>query len=92
MRPPKTSIWHQRRSAGKLSELASSFVGSQLQVDQQVVYGNRAREISRFAEQNGVDLIVLASHAVEPTEAGRGWGTLSYKISLLSPCSVLLVK
>ena len=49
-------------------------------------------KISRFADAQGVDLIALASHAVDPTKAGRGWGTLSYKIGMLAECPVLLVK
>lgn len=57
-----------------------------------VVYGRRAEEIANFATANGVDLIVLASHRVNPSMVNRDWGTLSYKVGILAQCPVLLVK
>lgn len=57
-----------------------------------VVFGHRVREIVRFAEEQGVDLIVMRSHRIDPDDAARGWGTISYKVGILSPCPVMLVK
>jgi universal stress protein A len=57
-----------------------------------VVYGRRAEEIVNFAAANDVDLIVLASHRVNPTLVNRDWGTISYKVGILAQCPVLLVK
>jgi nucleotide-binding universal stress UspA family protein len=57
-----------------------------------VVYGRRAEEIVGFAEANDVDLIVLASHRVNPSMVNRDWGTISYKVGILAQCPVLLVK
>ena len=34
---------------------------------------NRPRRLSPFAEDNQVDLIMLASHTVDPSQPGRGW-------------------
>jgi hypothetical protein len=53
------------------------------------VYGKRGEEIIRAAVQEEVDLIILSSHKVD---AAQSWGTLSYKIAVLSPYPVLLVK
>ena len=61
-------------------------------IRQQVVYGNRAREILRFAVDEGVDLIALASHRLDPASAEGGLGTISHRVALLSTCPVLLVK
>jgi universal stress protein A len=61
-------------------------------VAQELVYGDRAEEIVRFASANQIDLIVLASHRVQPPAVGRDWGTISYKVGLLAQCPVLLVK
>jgi universal stress protein A len=61
-------------------------------VVQELVYGDRAEEIVRFASANQVDLIVLASHRVKPTAVGRDWGAISYRVGLLAQCPVLLVK
>jgi universal stress protein A len=57
-----------------------------------IVFGNRVEEILRFAEEEDVDLIVMTSHAIDPEEPGRSWGTVSYKIALLARCPVMLVK
>ena len=57
-----------------------------------VVYGRRAEDIVKFAVANGVDLIVLASHRVNPSRVNRDWGTISYKVGILAQCPVLLVK
>ena len=57
-----------------------------------VVYGRTHEEIVRFAAANDVDLIVLASHRVNPSMASRDWGTVSYKVGILAQCPVLLVK
>jgi nucleotide-binding universal stress UspA family protein len=80
------------RASSHLTSLASRFEGSGLEVAQTVVYGRPAEEIVRFAVDNQVDLIVLASHKVDLSRPGSGWGTLSYKVGVLAPCPVLLVK
>ena len=42
--------------------------------------------------EHNVDLIILNSHPSDPHAPGKSWSTVSYQVSLLSPCSVLLVK
>ena len=59
---------------------------------EEIIFGNRAEEIVRYATETGVDLIVLSSHRIDLKNPGAGWGTLSYKIGILSQCPVLLVK
>jgi nucleotide-binding universal stress UspA family protein len=54
--------------------------------------GKPAEEIVRFAAKKEVDWIVLASHRIDLSRPGYGWSTLSYKIGVLAPCPVLLVK
>jgi universal stress protein A len=63
-----------------------------LPVEPAVVYGRRAEGIVSFAAAHDVDLIVLASHRVDPSMANRDWGTISYKVGILAQCPVLLVK
>jgi len=62
------------------------------EVVQEIVYGDRAEEIVRFAATHHIDLIVLASHKITPAAIGRDWGTISYKVGILAQCPVLLVK
>ena len=59
---------------------------------EEIIFGNRAEEIVRYAMEMGVDLIVLSSHRIDLKNPGAGWGTLSYKIGILSQCPVLLAK
>jgi len=54
--------------------------------------GRRGAEILQVSEQQGSDLIVLASHRVDPGRPGGGLGTLSHQIALLAACDVLLVR
>jgi nucleotide-binding universal stress UspA family protein len=57
-----------------------------------VRYGNRARESVGYAAEAGADLIILTAPRLDPANPGEGWGSMSYKIGLLSQCPVLLVK
>jgi nucleotide-binding universal stress UspA family protein len=59
---------------------------------EEVIFGDRAHEIVRYAMAGGVDLIVLSSHRIDLQNPGAGWGTMSYKVGILSQCPVLLVK
>jgi hypothetical protein len=36
--------------------------------------------------------VVLTSHRIEPDRPATSWSTTSYKVSLLAPCPVMLVK
>jgi nucleotide-binding universal stress UspA family protein len=58
----------------------------------EVLFGNRAAEVVRFAAATEADLIVLTSPRFDPNNPGAAWGSLSYKISFLCQCPVLLVK
>ncbi len=58
----------------------------------EILYGHRGAEVVRFAAATGIDLIVLTSPRLDPSNLAAGWGSLSYKISIVCPCPVLLVK
>jgi universal stress protein A len=49
---------------------------------EEVVFGNRAPEIVCYAVEEGIEL----------ESPSAGWGTVSYKVSILAQCPVLLVK
>lgn len=76
----------------QLDDLAEPLRGVGLNVDQEVVYGRRAEEVLRYAEEHSIDLIVLNSHRVDPQNPGAGWTTMSYQVAILAQCPVLLVK
>jgi nucleotide-binding universal stress UspA family protein len=81
------------RSARKhLERLGAALTEQQISWQVKVIFGTRALEIARYAGENGSDLMVLSSPAPDPANPAAGWGSLSFKMSLLSPCPVLLVK
>jgi len=82
----------EKRSFKGLNDIIHRLDISQAEVEPQVVYGNRTQEIVRYAEENSVDLIIMKSHKVDLEEPIQGWGTISYKVSILARCPVLLVK
>jgi universal stress protein A len=59
---------------------------------QEVLLGNRPREIARSATETGSDLIVLTAPRFDPDNPAAGWGSMSYRVGILSQCPVLLVK
>ena len=61
-------------------------------VDQQITYGNRAREIVSHADEHGTDLIVLASRQLDPEQPEKTWTSISHQVAVLARCPVLLVK
>jgi nucleotide-binding universal stress UspA family protein len=74
-----------------LKEFSERFVANYLRVEQAVVYGKRAKEIVDFAVQHRSDLVIMASHRIDPDRPGHGW-SISYTVAIMSPCPVLLVK
>ena len=75
-----------------LKEFAERFVKEDLQVDQAVIYGHRTQGIIDFAVNKGMDLIIIASHRIDPDRPGHDWSSISYAVAIQSPCPVLLLK
>jgi universal stress protein A len=80
-----------RRAETKMAKLAKR-APMGVTVRTQVAYGPRAESIVKVAKARRADVIVLASHPVNPAMLGRDWGTISYKVGILAQCAVLLVK
>jgi nucleotide-binding universal stress UspA family protein len=75
-----------------LKEFSERFVANKLRVDQALVYGHRTKGIVDSAIENGIDLVIMASHRIDPDRPGHDWSSISYAVAILSPCPVLLVK
>jgi nucleotide-binding universal stress UspA family protein len=75
-----------------LAKLGRYFEERHVPRREEVIFGNRAPEIVRYAMETNVDLIVLSSHRIDLQHPSAGWGTVSYKVGVLSQCPVLLVK
>jgi nucleotide-binding universal stress UspA family protein len=57
-----------------------------------VITGSRVRAVVDYAVEGQADLILLSSPKFDPSTPSEGWASLSWKISILAPCPVLLVK
>jgi universal stress protein A len=82
----------ERAARDHLARLGRDLEARTVRRREEVVFGSRAHEIVRYAAEAGVDLIVLTSHRIDLQNPSAGWGTVSYKVGILSQCPVLLVK
>jgi nucleotide-binding universal stress UspA family protein len=80
------------RAQRKMDEMAGRCGVKAPLVQKKIVFGNRVNEIVRFAHENGIDLIILSSHRIDSVDAAAGWATISYRVGILSPCPVMMVK
>jgi nucleotide-binding universal stress UspA family protein len=80
------------KASKRMADLARRQGTTGVDIDAEIVYGSRAETIVKTATARRADLIVLASHRVNPSMVGRDWGTISYKVGILAQCPVLLVK
>jgi universal stress protein A len=64
----------------------------QVDITPAILFGDRVQEILSFAEKRQIGLIVMNSHKISLDNPSQGWGTISYKIGILSQCPVMLVK
>tara|TARA_R110002074_G_scaffold156516_1_gene312756 strand:- start:412 stop:831 length:420 start_codon:yes stop_codon:yes gene_type:complete len=58
-------------------------------IEKTILVGKRVQEIIRFCQEKEIDLIVMTSRTFN--EDNQGFGTLSQKVVLFSPVSVLIV-
>ena len=82
----------ERAARDHLAKLGRDLAAHQVPRREEVIFGERAHEIVRYAMETGVDLIVLSSHRIDLQDPDAAWGTVSYKVGILSQCPVLLVK
>lgn len=82
----------QKLAQKKVAAVARKLAAKKIDVRAAVFVGTPAEEIVKYAAANRVDLIVLASHKINPSRSARSWGTTSYKVGILCHCPVMLVK
>lgn len=82
----------EKQAQARMQELLASAATEKLPVKSHIVVGHRVQEILFFAEENGVDLILMNSHKIDPDNPDAGWGTISQKVGILAQCPILLVK
>ncbi|MGQ0633190.1 MAG: universal stress protein [Planctomycetaceae bacterium] len=82
----------QERAESELEVRAQRFVQAKLPVDQKIRFGRRSPEIVQDAHERNVDLIIMSSHPIDPDQPVQSWSTVSYQVSILCRCPILLVK
>ncbi len=82
----------EQKSAAQLKRLQDRFADENLELVTDTVVGHRGRGIVQYAIDNSVELIVMSSHRIEPSARKDDWATISYQVSLVCPCSIMLIK
>lgn len=76
----------------KMQTWAGMLAKNDFEVQSTIVYGERGPEVTRVAEEEDVDLIILRSHKVDRDDPDTTVGTVSHQIAVFAPCSVYLVR
>jgi universal stress protein A len=82
----------EKRAQKNMDKLIAPVKVKPVEIESNIVYGNRVQEILSFSHEHEIDLIVLNSHKIDFDDPSQGWGTISYKVGILSQCPVMLVK
>lgn len=82
----------ERRARDHLQHYAANLAQEKVAFQTEVIFGHRASTIARFAAEVKADLIVLTSPAYQAEHPAASLGSMAWKVSLIAPCPVLLVK
>jgi len=82
----------EKQAWTKMKALITPYQNSQVEIKPKIIYGNRVQEILKVAADHNIELIIMNSHKVDLENPALGWGTISYKVAVLSLCPILLVK
>lgn len=82
----------ERRARDHLARVVAGLARQQVAAQPEVIFGHRVQDTVRFAGEHKIDVIILTSPAFHPDQPASSLGSMAWKISLLAPCAVLLVK
>ena len=80
------------KAEAKLKTAIARFEEASIPVVACVELGKAAPTIVDHTLNNETDLVVLGSHKVALDDRPKGWATVSYQVSILCQCPVILVK
>jgi len=80
------------RAKRELETMGQRFVDAGLVVHERIRFGGRAVEIVSYSTEHACDLIVMSSHSLADRQPSSTVVTLSYQVSILCTCPVLLMK
>jgi nucleotide-binding universal stress UspA family protein len=75
-----------------LDKVSKMITDQEIKTSLRILKGNRGEQVLDYAAENQVDLIMMRSPRINPESARSGVGSLSWKMGLLAPCDVLLVR
>lgn len=76
----------------KMAEEKDIFEKNGLGVNTDIVIGPRWKAINAYADEKGIDLIIMGSHGIRTDTGEVSVGTTSHKVMFSSPCPVLIVR
>ncbi len=82
----------EERAKRELENMGQRFLEAGIEVHEKIRFGQRAAEIVRYSDEQNSDLIVMSSHALDGQNRSANPVTLSYQVSLVCRCPVLLMK
>ena len=82
----------ETRADSELERMSRRFVNAGVSSDRKVRFGKRLAETLQACTEHNTDLVVMSSHKPDLQKPHQTWATLSYQVSVLCPCPVLLVK
>lgn len=91
----ETNEFYENVKSHVLSEmerLSQQLIESGVDVGIKAIVGDRKQTIVTYASDHNVDLIVMSSHTVDPENIANSLNTLSYKVSVMCDCPILLLK
>lgn len=80
------------RAEKNMAKIARRYETDNIEIHTDIIYGKRVQEIVKYASSKGIDLIILSSHKLDDMENSDGWATISYRVGILAPCPVMMVK
>ena len=82
----------EKKAKAHLDNVGQALTASKIAWQPVVRFGHRLEETVRYAEEQKCDLIIVTSPAFDPKTPAAGWGSMSFKISVLASAPVLVVK
>lgn len=82
----------KERSQRELETMRQRFDDAGVTIRDKIRFGKRAVEIVNYSNEHSTDLIVMSSHPLADRAPSTSIVTLSYQVSLVCECPVLLVK
>ena len=82
----------ESQAQSRLDDISQRFRKGGLVVEQEIVFGHRAREIVRFSSAGNADLVVLRAQRADLADPHAAWSTLGHQLTVLCQCPVLLLK